>query len=303
MTSFLHSPSLFLFLAFASLPLRASESKPPSSSVIVELWPESRMPGKAAPESETVLPGRGDDVLRLTQVSRPTLEVFPAPRSGATSAPAVIICPGGGYSALAYDKEGTDIARWLTSAGITAAVLKYRVPGNRDGAFQDIQRAVRLARARGADWNIDPARLGVIGFSAGGHLSACASTGFARPAYPPIDDSDRLSARPDFAILVYPAYLDTKGGTVAPELDLSADIPPSLIIHSEDDKSFISGSRIYDAALTAAGRAHDFKLYATGGHGYGLRCQKDARAWPDYVLEWLRRSGIHDAKAPSTTHP
>jgi acetyl esterase/lipase len=204
----------------------------------------------------------------------------------------MIVCPGGGYSYLCHDKEGTQIAAWLNSAGITALVLKYRVPNNRAGALQDVQRALSLARAQAAEWNIDPRRLGVIGFSAGGHLAAKASTLFAERAYPALDAVDRHSCRPDFAVLVYPAYLDDRKGQVSPDLNLKADIPPTLIVHSEDDRTFVSGSKLYHAALSEAKVPHEFKLYPTGGHGYGLRCTREARAWPQDALEWLHKVGV-----------
>ena len=191
-----------------------------------------------------------------------------------------------------FDKEGTEIASWLNSAGISALVLKYRSPNNREGALQDIQRALSLTRARAGEWNIDPKRLGAMGFSAGGNLAAKASTRFDERAYPAIDAVDQQSCRPDFAVLVYPAYLDDKNGGVAPDLNLKANIPPTLIIHSEDDKTHVVGSKLYNAALEQAKIAHEFKLYVTGGHGYGLRCAKEAAAWPDFALEWFRKIGI-----------
>jgi acetyl esterase/lipase len=169
--------------------------------------------------------------------------------------------------------------------------LKYRVPNNREGALQDIQRALRLARSHAAEWSIDPKRLGVIGFSAGGNLAAKASADFDPPAYAPIDGVDQLSCRPDFAILVYPAYLDSNG-KLAPDLNVTAKTSPTLIIHNEDDTKYVTGSKVYHAALDAAKVPNEFKLYATGGHGYGLHCTKDARAWPDDALKWLRGIGI-----------
>lgn len=246
------------------------------------------MPGRGAHEPEAPQAPERTDATRITNISRPTLTVFPAPKKAAP-APAMIVCPGGGYSYVVYDKEGTEIAAWLNASGITALVLKYRVPHNRDGALQDIQRSLSLARAHAADWNLDPNRLGVIGFSAGGNLAAKASTRFDERSYPAIDAADQQSCRPDFAMLVYPAYLDDRNGHLATDLNLKASIPPTLIVHSEDDKTFVPGSKLYDAALTEANVAHEFLLYPTGGHGYGLRCTRDARAWPDAALAWLKR--------------
>lgn len=245
------------------------------------------MPGSSTKEPEKEAPSKGDGFHRITNVSRPTLAVFPAPKK-TTPAPTMIVCPGGGYSYVVIDKEGTEIAAWLNTNGITALVLKYRVPNNRAGALQDIQRALSLARAHAADWNIDTKRLGVIGFSAGGNLAAKASSQFGDRSYPLVDKVDAQSCRPDFAVLVYPAYLDDKKGNVASDLDLKADIPPTLIIHSEDDTAHVTGSKAYHTALDRAKVRHEFKLYPTGGHGYGLRCQKEARAWPQAALAWLK---------------
>ncbi|WP_081886370.1 sialate O-acetylesterase [Haloferula sp. BvORR071] len=255
-----------------------------------DLWPEGKMPGKGSRDLEGPRSPERTDATRITNVSCPTLTLFPAP--GNAVAPAMIVCPGGGYGYVVIDKEGTEIAAWLNSKGITALVLKYRVPNNRDGALQDAQRALSLTRARAAEWKIDPKRLGIIGFSAGGHLSAKASTCFGEPSYPALDEVDQQSCRPDFAVLVYPAYLADKQGEVAADLNLKADIPPTLIVHSEDDANFVPGSKAYHKALDAAQKPHEFLLYTSGGHGYGLRSDREAKAWPDAAAEWLRKNGI-----------
>lgn len=248
------------------------------------------MPGSGAAEPESVKPDKNDQFHQITNVSHPTLAVFRAPKQVAP-APAMIICPGGGYQILSYKFEGTEIAAWLNSAGISALVLKYRVPNNREGALQDIQRALSLARARAAEWNIDPARLGVIGFSAGGNLAVKASTQFNRRTYPAIDAADQQSCRPDFAVLVYPAYLD-KDGKLAPDINLTKKVPPTLILHCEDDTKYVTGSKVYHAALDEMKVPNDFILYHTGGHGWGLHCKRDAGAWPQAALEWLHKIGI-----------
>jgi len=258
-----------------------------SANPLIEVWPEGKMPGKAATEAEALVP-RKDGFTRITNISRPTLELYPATVAEGQAAPAVIVCPGGGYRYVVVDKEGSAIAKWLNSAGITALVLKYRTPDDREGALQDVQRAIRVVRSRASEFAIDPAKIGIIGFSAGGHVSARASTGFDEPAYPAIDAIDDQSARPDFAMLIYPAYLDDGKGGVSPDLNLSAEIPPTLIVHTDDDKSFIAGSRVYAAALTTAKVEHRFLLYPTGGHGYGLNCEGDAKVWPGQAKEWLQ---------------
>lgn len=263
-----------------------------NDAIIIPVWPDGKMPGASAQAPETELK-RTDGFHRITNVSRPTLTLFQAPRQKDGLTPAVIVCPGGGYHYVVVDKEGSEIAAWLSRSGITALVLKYRVPDNRAGALQDIQRVLSLVRARASEWDVDPHRLGVIGFSAGGNLAAKASTRFRERTYTKVDDIDQNSCRPDFALLVYPAYLDDKDGHVAPDLDLTAKIPPTLIIHNEDDKTHVVGSKIYHAALDEAKITNEFKLYPTGGHGYGLHCEKDARIWPDDALKWLHRIGVH----------
>ena len=256
-------------------------------SAIINVWPEGKTPGQGAKEPEAETPSK-DAFHRITNVSQPTLSFFPAPKKE-SPLPAMIVCPGGGYSYVVIDKEGSEIAAWLNSIGVSALVLKYRVPNNRAGAYQDLQRALSLSRANAAEWNLDPKRLGVIGFSAGGNLAAKAATSFDPRTYPLVDNIDKQSCRPDFAVLVYPAYLDDKAGHVAPDLNLKAKIPPTLIVHSEDDKTPVVGSKVYHAALDEAKVAHEFKLYPTGGHGYGLHCERDARAWPADTLKWLQK--------------
>ena len=258
-------------------------SKP---NTVIDVWTEGKMPGNAANEPEVDLPSRGDGVQRTTNISRPTLSLFPAKQK---NAPAVIICPGGGYNYVTYSKEGVEVAEWLNSLGITAFVLKYRTPKNRDGAFQDLQRAIRMIRANEKKWNINSKKIGVIGFSAGGHLATKASNLFDIRSYSPMDSIDKKSCRPDFVILVYPAYLEHEG-KIAAELNLKAKISNTLIVHNEDDKNFILGSKIYESALTAAKLKHKFLLYQTGGHGYGLRSDKDAGRWTNDSAEWLKRN-------------
>ena len=279
---------IMLSLFFCSFPAPANETAP--APVTLSVWPAGKMPGVGAKEPEKEQPSKGDGVVRLTDVSEPTLTVYPAPKSSHPT-PVMVICPGGGYSILAINKEGSEIAQWLNTLGITGIVLKYRVPGNRDGALQDVQRAVRLVRAHHKEWNLDTKKVGVIGFSAGGHLSARLSTSYETASYPAIDAVDKESSRPDFAVLVYPAYLN-KDEHLAPELPISAHTPPTLIIHSEDDKTFVPGSKIYDAALRANHVPHEFQLFVTGGHGYGLRCEKDARVWPERCHAWLTKIKI-----------
>ena len=262
------------------------------ATATVDVWPKDAMPGRGATEPEITMPAKPDGFHRVTNISNPTLTFFRATRSDNKPAPAIIVCPGGGYSYVVVDMEGSEIAAWLNSVGISALVLKYRAPQNREGALQDIQRALRLTRDHAAEWNIDPHQLGVMGFSAGGNLSAKASTGFDNPSYPAADSIDQQSCRPDFAVLVYPAYMG-KDGKISADLNLTAKIPPTLIVQAEDDSNFVAGTKLYDAALIEAKIPHKFILYPTGGHGYGLRSTKDARAWPQAAIDWFHQIGVH----------
>ena len=281
-------PSLAVALLLGALPLTFAESAKPTpkgSGIVVALWPKGAQPGQPVKGPERTLPARGDEVIRLTDVSEPSFTVYPAESSKPT--PAVIVSPGGGYGGLAYNKEGTEMAAWLNSLGITGIVLKYRVPNNRDGAFQDIQRAIRIVRARAGEWNLRKDQIGVMGFSAGGHLSARLSV-FAGPAtYARIDAADDEPLRPDFAILGYPAYLDE--GLVPL---VSTQTAPTFIAHAEDDKRFIKGSDAYFEALKATKGPHAFFRCATGGHGHGLRSDKDVKVWPDRCQAWLTQIGV-----------
>ena len=264
----------------------------------VSLWPAGHMPGDHCREPEGVI--RKDGVYMVINVSQPTLEIFKAASDKPT--PAVIICPGGGYDLLAYDREGTEAATWLQSIGITGIILKYRVPENRDGAYQDIQRAFRLVRKNAASWNIDPNKLGAVGFSAGGHLAARLSSNFGTPAYASIDDADSLSCHPDYVILVYPAYLNA-GAVVAPDVTPGRQTSPTLIVHDLTDTKYEPGSKIYDAALTAAQVPHEFQLYPDGGHGFGLRSWKSVRVWPQKAGAWLQERGILPATPATPISP
>lgn len=261
---------------------------------IYSVWPEGKVPGTFSAAPESTVP-RNDGFTRRTNVSAPTLQLFqPSVSDSETEAPrpAIIICPGGGYRYVVIDKEGSEIAERFNAVGVTALVLKYRNPDNRDGALQDLQRSVRMVRSKAKEWNIDPTQIGVIGFSAGGHLAARASTQFEIPLYQKIDCIDEESCRPDFAMLVYPAYLDNGKGGVSTELNLQADIPSTLIVHTEDDKRHVIGSKIYSMALKNKGVSHKFLLYETGGHGYGLHSDGEVKVWPEKAVEWLESMNV-----------
>jgi acetyl esterase/lipase len=213
-------------------------------------------------------------VIRLTNVSKPVLELFlleDAPKP----APFVVVCPGGGYGILAYDKEGTEIAEWLNSIGVSAAVLKYRCPKNRSGALEDARRSIRLARESSNDWNIDPERIGMLGFSAGGHLTAACSNS---------------EDRPDFSVLVYPAYLFKKGTIeLSEEISVDSDTPPTFIVQAKDDTKYYRSTLAYTVALDAAGVDVETHLFAKGGHGFGLRpSTHPVSQWPVLCENWMK---------------
>ncbi|MBI5394271.1 MAG: alpha/beta hydrolase [Verrucomicrobia bacterium] len=239
----------------------------------------------------------GKSVIRLGNVSKPTITVF-RPQGKQTGA-AVVVCPGGGYSILAYDLEGTEVCKWLNSIGVTGVLLKYRVPARKDrlrheAPLQDAQRALGIVRHRAKEWGIKPDRIGILGFSAGGHLTACASTNFDKRTYEPVDDADKESCRPDFAMPIYPAYLIQKDKTeLSPELRVTAQTPPTFLVMTEDDKIRVECPIFYFLALKNAGVPAEMHLYPVGGHGYGLRpSDKLVTTWPKRAEEWMRSLGV-----------
>jgi len=265
----------------------------------LEVWPGD-VPGEKGDIGEEGLqplkPEEKRPILRLANVTRPTITVYKPPKEIDTGA-AVLICPGGGYSILAINLEGTEVASWLNSIGVTGIVLKYRVPRRKDlpkheAPLQDAQRAISLVRSNAQAWGIDPARIGILGFSAGGHLSATAATNFDRRAYPSIDDTDQVSCRPDFAVLVYPAYL-LEGDTLAPEIRVSPETPPVFFAHAGDDGISAENSIAMYVALKRAKVPAELHVYAKGGHGFGLRpSQNPCCTWPERCEQWMTTQGI-----------
>ena len=255
---------------------------------VVPVWPEGAVPLKTSDAPEKVNPSK-DDIVRLTDVNVPSLTVFLAKDTGKPT-PAVMICPGGGYGILAWNHEGTEIAAWLNGQGISAFILKYRVPKNRDAAFCDAQRAMGLIRSRAKTFNIDPTHLGIMGFSAGAHLSVRVSTNFEKRFYSAVDVADELSCRPDFALIIYPAYLFAPGYTMAPELPVTPQTPPTFLLQAEDDTPYVDSSLAYFIALKAVKVPVELHLFPDGGHGYGLRKKgKSTDVWPSLATEWLGR--------------
>jgi acetyl esterase/lipase len=258
-------------------------------TVTFPIWPHF------APGETTMNTGQSTTsggVTRLTDVTSPQMTVYPL--AHAKNMPAVIVFPGGGYSILATDLEGSEIAQWLNSLGFVAAVLDYRVPNNRDGAYQDAQRAVSVLRARAKEFEIDPKRLGVIGFSAGGHLAARLTSNLGVRTYTPVDKADRESDAPDFTLLVYPAYLiDAKTGQPSPEVTPRTGMPPMFLAQTRDDPYLDAPA--YAAALEAVDVPTKCMIYPKGGHGYGLRLPATdaAHAWSTEAATWLEQFQKH----------
>lgn len=272
------------------------------------LWPGTPPDAKPRPGPEKIKSGNGDliggkPVIAITNVDRPTL-TFYAP-SGKNTGAAVLVIPGGGFEILAMDLEGTDVCDWLVAKGIACVLLKYRVPSRPYHwqtntrphnlevpveSLEDTQRAMRLVRFHAGEWNIDPHKVGVLGFSAGGYLVAQISTNFAKPLYAPTDDADKQSSRPDFALAIYPGHLSTQDDRLNPNVPVSRETPPTFIVQAEDDHvDGVEQALVYYRALSDAEVPVEMHLYAKGGHAFGLRpTQLPITHWPTLAEEWLR---------------
>ncbi|HEY2467678.1 MAG TPA: alpha/beta hydrolase [Terracidiphilus sp.] len=292
----------FSFVAIAQKPAWV----PAPGHITLALWPNGA-PGATAnpkPEIDTTKPTdnliAGRPLIRLGNVSSPTLTLY-QPRSAKSAAgPAVVVFPGGGYQILAIDLEGTEVCDWLNSIDVACVLVKYRVPNSGPfpksaAALQDAQRAVGLVREHATEWHLDPRRVGVLGFSAGAHLSAALSTHFEKRLYDPIDAADQLSCRPDFALIIYPGYLANAAENMAPnsEIKPTAQTPPTFIVQAEDDPVHVENATNYFLQLKAAKVSAELHLYAEGGHGYGLRrTALPVTTWPDTAATWLHTIGI-----------
>jgi acetyl esterase/lipase len=285
---------LILFLA----------SSAPAAEPVLSVWP-----GKAPGETKEIgpeefrppQPKQKADVKRLTNVSQPTLTLFQPPE-GKRNGAGVVICPGGGYSILAWDLEGTEVAEFFNTHGVTAAVLKYRVP-RRDGdmantlPLMDAQRAMSLMRSKASELQIDPQRIGILGFSAGGNLAAATCLKYDQRQYTKLDATDEVSCRPDFGLLIYPAYLADNDGNLKPEYQPTKQTPPMFFALALDDRITIDGSLAMTRALKTAGVPVETHIYDAGGHGFGLRKSEfPAHTWPDRAAEWLKHRKLLGAK-------
>jgi acetyl esterase/lipase len=343
----------FLLLAlcaafsFGSIYAQTDGWRPTPGHTQVPIWPGAAPdpqpvngPETGGPETVTTDPKSliaGRTVTAVSNVTTPTMTVY-APQ-GKNTGVAVVVFPGGGYQILAIDLEGTEVCDWLTQKGITCVLLKYRVtdvgPYPKSGpypespmALEDAQRAVRLVRFHAAEWHIDPHKIGVLGFSAGGHLSVAMSVYFGERLYPAVDAADQVSCRPDFAVAIYPGHLsraaaeyDAGLGTTKyvlpqpdplsiadenlglnPDLHITSQTPPTFLLQAEDDHiDSVYDSLSYYIALKKAGVPAEMHLYAQGNHAFGLRRTKlPITAWPQLVETWLGTIGMISESSPDT---
>ncbi len=287
--------TVFSFAAGTASADDAAEAK--QKLTTIKVWPDTAPGEKGDIGPEKLLePRGGKPVDRITNVTSPTLTVYPAPADRHNGA-AVVICPGGGYSILAWDLEGEEVAHWLNSIGVTGILLKYRVPRRKDrpkheAPLQDAQRAMSLTRAHAKEWNIDPDRIGILGFSAGGHLAATTSTNYDKRSYDSLDQHDEVSCRPDFTVLIYAAYL-LEGDKFAPEIRVTEQTPPAFLVHAGDDRISAANSARYYLALKEAGVKGELHIYASGGHGFGLRpTDQPVSQWPARCAAWMKNQGL-----------
>lgn len=304
----------FLPLAAGGLGAEQPGWQPSPGHTQLPIWPG--VPPDAQPvagpevvttQAQSLVAGR--PWLSVRDVSRPTMTVYPP--EGKNTGAAVVVFPGGGYRILAIDLEGTEVCDWLASRGITCVLLKYRVP--RSGhywdpgcqchvtprpstALEDAQRTVGLVRSRAVEWQVDPRKIGVLGFSAGGHLAAAVSTHFAQRLYAAVDAADKESCRPDFAVALYPGHLwvDEQRFELNPDVPVTRETPPTFLLHAEDDSvDDVNHSLVYYVALKRAGVPVEMHLYPKGGHAFGLRRTEAAISrWPGLVETWLETIGM-----------
>lgn len=294
---------LFATVAFSpTRPLRAEEAKP---ALVEPIWP-GKPPGETKelpPEENVTKPGQkdagGKPIIRLTNVSIPTVSLY-RPAKEHDTGTAIIICPGGAHRILAFNHEGTEVAEWLTTLGVTGIVLKYRVPTRTPddkpwlAAVQDAQRAVSLVRSKAKEWELNPQRIGILGFSAGGETAGLTSY-FADRQYEPVDEIDQVSFRPDFTLLIYPAYFEKKGEPtkIREDVTITKNAPPTFLVHAWNDPVTVFSSLHIATELRKAGVPTELHIYAAGGHGYGMRdTGHDVNTWPQRAADWLKQSQL-----------
>lgn len=296
-----------LSITFTLVTLNAQTDvwQPSPGHTQIPIWPGAPPDANAqsvpGPEIVTNTPSSEGPLTWVRNVTKPTMTVYSP--AGPNTGVAMVVFPGGGYNELAMDLEGTEICGWLNSKGITAILLKYRVPLKHIGAYresplalEDAQRTIGLVRFHAVEWNIDPRKIGVIGFSAGGHMVAATSTHFDKRGYPPVDAADQESCRPDFAVACYPGHLcnDAEVEKLNPNVPVKTNTPPTFLLQAENDNvDGVSQALAYYVGLKNAGVAVEMHLYSQGGHGFGLRHPDlPIGAWPQLVERWLRTIGM-----------
>ncbi len=292
--------SLMLMLIVAATLTARADDATDTKPTVLDIWPGQAPGENGAIGEEKATTNKAGVVTGITNVTKPTLSVYRAPADKNTGT-AIVVFPGGGYRMLAWDHEGEQVARWLNSIGVTAAVLKYRVPRRPESpqneppvqALMDAQRAISLVRSKASDYGVDPKKVGVLGFSAGGHLGAWVSTNFEKRAYEPVDDADKSSLRPDFAVLIYPGGVIKKGASdLSSEIHISSQTPPTFLVHAINDPGWENSIQLL-LALKRAGVPAEMHIYSTGGHGFGMRRGTEPYAtWPRRCEEWLQTLGV-----------
>lgn len=308
--------SVTSILLFTVTSVKAEIWQPGQNHTQIPIWPKGapNNPKEILAESMTVgdhLKG-GKPVTWVWNVSEPTMTVYPA--KGANSGAAILVFPGGGHMGLAIDLEGTEVCEWLSEASITCILLKYRVPNSGchwdaklkkhvtpkfPMALQDAQRTISIVRSKAKDYAIDPNKIGVMGFSAGGNLAVLSSTAFNKRSYQHVDEIDNISCRPNFAIPVFPGHMTMEHKNKKPkevaakelntDIEISKEVPPTLLVHAKDDPvDPVYFSEVYARELKKAGLIVKLNLYGTGGHGFGKRTQgKDTDRWTNDAFDWL----------------
>jgi acetyl esterase/lipase len=268
----------------------AGSARADDKPLVMPLWPGSVPGEKASIPAESIKGKQGQR--QISNVSQPSITVFLPPKDKNTGA-AIVIAPGGGYSILAIDHEGYDVAKWLNSFGVAGIVLKYRIPRREEHPsrpLMDAQRAIGLVRANAEKWQIDPKRIGIMGFSAGGHLATVASTNYDKRVYETVDAADQLSCRPDFSVLIYPGGIfQPNSQKLLPIMKVNKDTPPAFLAVATDDRGSSDQTVQLYLELKHAGVPAELHAFSSGGHGFGiLPGNKPANHWPDRLKEWMQ---------------
>ncbi len=298
---------LFILLLLSAFALSAAVTA--AEPLVLNVWPATppgdtaTLPPEADLTKDTDKLIAGRRIIKTGNVTTPELAVYRPAKEKDTGA-SVIICPGGGFNILAYDLEGTEVATWLNSLGVTGIVLKYRVPA-RDpkqawlAPVQDAQRAVSLVRAYAAEWGLDPARIGILGFSAGGTTAAYTSLLLEDRRYPALDATDKISCRPDFTLLIYTGgFVERFPAAMTDTVTFTNAAPPMFLVHAFDDNVSVQNTLHIATELKKVGGSVELHVYDTGGHGYGLRyvATQPVTTWPARAAEWLARRGLIQTK-------